>query len=59
MGMGNQDGSDQENRDIKKGLVLYAGWDADEARQYALDNEYTPHDVKIVRRGDQVLVIKI
>ena len=41
---------------IKEGMVLYAGYEEDDARKYISDNGYTADDVKMVKSGDQVLV---
>ena len=47
-----------ENKETKfsTGVVIYAGWDIDEAKEYIKENNLTHDDVRLVRIEDQILV---
>lgn len=41
---------------LEPNTTIYAGWDVEEAKKWVSDNGYNQTTVRMVRKGDQILI---
>jgi len=46
-------------KDLPPGFVIYAGWDVEDAKKYIYENGLTKKDVRLLRKSDGQVLIKL